>query len=94
MNHVTQENHATARRDAVADTVSQLMAHPQTVHEAANLKHHLVNIMNDLYDRAVDEGRYLEIMEPSVPPEPETLPLVSHKYKLRAKYKNDTGDHE
>lgn len=94
MNQVTIENHTTARQDAVEATVNELMSPARTVHEAVNKKQRLTSIVADLYDRGVAEGRHLEIMEPSTPQEPEELPVISHKHKLRAKYKNDVGDHE
>lgn len=94
MNQVTVENHTTARQDAVEATVHELMTPAKTVHDAVNKKQHLTNIIADLYDKAVAEGRYLEIMEPSTPDEPDELQLVSHKHNLRAKYKNDLENHE
>lgn len=94
MDQVTVENHATAKQTDVESTVRELMNPATTVQDSINLKGRLTRIVSNLYDRAVAEGRYLEIMEPSTPEEPEELPLVSHKYKLRAKYKNDIGDHE
>jgi hypothetical protein len=94
MNQVTAENHMTAKRDDVEATVNALMSPATTVHDLSNRKEHMTRIVSELYDRAVAEGRYLEIVEPSTPDEPEELPLVPHKHKLRAKYKNDLENHE
>lgn len=95
MNQVTIENHATAKRDEVDATVREIMHDSLptlSVHQSQNIKAQLKHTISKLYDKAVAEGRHLEIMEPSTPEEPEEL--ILHKHKLRAKYKNDTGDHE
>lgn len=91
MDQVTRENHATAKRDDVASTVSEIMHEfpisSLNVHTAQGGKQRLTTILGELYDRAVAEGRYLEIMVPSQPDQPELpiVPVEEKKKPVRAK---------
>jgi hypothetical protein len=62
-----RENYDTAKRDDVDATVSEIFAHlPITdAHSAAGLKSYLRGILSNFYDRAAEEGKYLEIVDPS-----------------------------
>ncbi len=73
------ENHRTAKRDDIEATVSELVHSgyfaPLDANTAQNFKHNLKTILAEFYDRAVAEGRYLELMDPSTPAEPPARPL-------------------
>lgn len=67
--HIVHENHATARRDDVEATVSELIHNLNIpwidAHSAQSMKHVMTATLTEFYDRAVAEGRYLEFMDPS-----------------------------
>jgi hypothetical protein len=74
------ENHKVARKDDVEATVSELVNSgyfaPLDANTAQNFKQNLTTILTEFYERAVAEGRYLEIMDPSSPPEPAVITLL------------------
>lgn len=80
------DNHATAKRDDVDSTVSELI-HGLNIpwidaHSAQNMKHVITTVLGDFWDRAVAEGRYLEIMDPSTP-EAATLIIADGPPKFK-----------